>query len=616
MNKAALHISSERDHSPGRPDEQRAEEKKRLRAGIKEDSMFDIVHSPHLSYPEPVPVVKDPVVLGLNVTTGGYYSHNASAALVRHGRILSLCEQERLDRVKDSGSFPARAAQACLDAAGMDITAVDALAVATDPHFVAMRTGRSPDLSVVETVWLRMYHQFGSVPPLLFLVGHHLAHAASAFYPSGFSDGLVISWDGGGDNQSTVVYRGGESGIEQISEYRFSLGNLYNKFRKFLNLSDKGSLMGLASYGAKEMGLLEGYVHPEGLKVHPALQFARGREFLTDPELLSRLGPPRLSSQPIGERHVAVAAQAQYAVERLCRGVVEQARILHPSPRLCLAGGVALNATFNGMIWREGLFEDLFIQPNAPDGGLSLGAALEAARRLSGRVPRNGRMQHTFYGPSFTAEQVEKTLNLCRLPARRVESEEALLAEVAGALDRGSVVGWFQGRMEWGPRALGNRSILADPRSKAMADKVNDLIKYRDEWRPFALSILAEHADEYLLNAYPDPFMITTAPVRTKRAGRIAAVVHADGTTRPQFVQKETNPRYWSLLDHFRRRTGVPGVLNTSFNLKGEPIVCSPLDAIRTFASSGLDMLVMGEWVLEKEPYPSAARRPGVSRKG
>jgi carbamoyltransferase len=575
--------------------------------------MFDFVHSPHMPHPDSLPVVQDPVVLGLNVTTGGYYSHNASAALIRNGKILSLCDQERLDRVKDSGSFPARAAQTCLEAAGIDISVVDAVAVGTDPLFVAMRTNRQSDLSVVETVWLRLHHQFGRVPPILLLVGHHLAHAASAFYPSGFSDALVISWDGGGDNQSTVAYRGNANGLDQIAEYPFSLGNLYNKFRKFLNLSDKGSLMGLASYGVKEAGLLDGYVDLDGLKVHPALQFARGREFLTDPELLARLGTPRLADEPIGERHVTVAAQAQHAVERLCRGVVEEARILYPSPRLCLAGGVALNATFNGMLWREGLFEDLFIQPNAPDGGLSLGAALEGARRLSGRVPHNGRMSHVFYGPSFTSDLVEKTIRLCRLPARRVGSEEMLFTEVAGALERGAVVGWFQGRMEWGPRALGNRSILADPRSKAMADKVNDLIKYRDEWRPFALSILAEHADDYLVKAYPDPFMLTTAPVKPGRAERIPAVVHADGTTRPQFVYRDTNPRYWGLLECFRQRTGVPGILNTSFNVKGEPIVCSPLDAIRTFASSGLDMLVLGEWILEKEPQPPVTRRACAS---
>lgn len=561
--------------------------------------LFTLVHSPHAPGRERLPQSEVPVVLGLNVTRGGFYSHNASAALVRGGDILALCEQERLDRVKDSGRFPAEAAQACLDQAGIAMGEVAAVAVATDPYFVARRLGREPELDVVEEVYRKLLYRFGQTPPLLVLVNHHLAHAASAFYPSGFADALVVSWDGGGDNQSTVAYRADKDGIRQIREYGFSLGTLYNKFRRQLNLSEKGSLMGLASYGRRGGEMLEGFFDPEKLTIAPALQFAQGGEFMVDETLLSRVGPPRLPGVPLEQRHADLAAQVQYVVETMCRAVVGDALALSPSSRLCLAGGVALNATQNGRLWREGLFQDIFFQPNATDGGLSLGAALEAVRRLTGEVPPCPPMEHAFFGPSFGETEIEQTLALCRVPAVRL-SDEALFAQVASWLDQGLVVGWFQGRSEWGPRALGNRSILADPRSKDMADKVNNIIKYREEWRPFALSVLAERAGEYLESPYPDPFMITTAPVREERKSDLAAVVHSDGTTRPQFVRAGTNPRYAALIKAFAAISGVPGVLNTSFNLKGEPIVCTPRDALRTFFSSGLEALVLGNHVVKK----------------
>jgi carbamoyltransferase len=560
--------------------------------------MFEQIFSSYSS-DTVLPKLDVPLVLGLNVPQTGPYSHNASAALVRGAEILALCEQERFDRIKDSGRFPAAAIQACFNCSGLSMTDVDAVALSTDPFFVSRRTGRKADTTIFEQVWRKLLMAFGEVPDTLILVNHHLSHAASAFYVSGFNDSLVVSWDGGGDNQHTVVYWGDDSGITQVDEFQVSFGNLYNKFRNFLNLSDKGSLMGMASYGIKKRDILAGYYDPNSVSISPALQFASGGEFIVDNKLLAKLGKHRLPSEPIHDRHVAVAAQAQFAVEELCFSVMNKALAKKPARRLCLAGGVALNATFNGMIWRSGLFDRMYIQPNAPDGGLCLGAALEAVRILSGRRPQCAAMDHAYYGPMFSREEIKATLDLCGIPAMEV-CENELMKRTVDYLTDGRVVGWFQGRMEFGPRALGNRSILADPRSKAMADKVNGIIKYRDEWRPFALSVLEADAENLLVNPCPDPFMITTSPVREDAVSKIAAVTHSDGTTRPQYVYKETNPRYHALLTKFKEATGVPGLLNTSFNLKGEPIVCTPKDALRTFFSSGMEVLVLGEFIVTK----------------
>lgn len=560
--------------------------------------MFKTLFSPHSDF-LPLPTINTPVVLGLNVPQSGPYSHNASAALVRGGDILALCEQERFDRVKDSGRFPADAIQSCFDIAGLTMSDVDAIALATDPFFVSERIGREPDTAVIDLVWRKLLMAFGEVPDTLILVNHHLSHAASAFYVSGFDDALVVSWDGGGDNQHTVIYGGDENGITQLEEFSVSFGNLYNKFKNFLNLSDKGSLMGLASYGEKKRDLLAGYYDPESVHIAPELQFASGGGYLVDETLLEKLGNHRLPEEPIGDRHVTVAAQVQHAVEELCFSVIDKALKKRSSRRLCLTGGVALNATFNGKLWRRGLFDTLYIQPNAPDGGLCLGAALEAVHLISGRRPACSVMNHAYYGPEFSREEIKDTLDLCGIPAEEVTDKE-LMDRTVNYLTDGRVVGWFQGRMEFGPRALGNRSILADPRSKDMADKVNNIIKYRDEWRPFALSVLETDAADLLENPCPDPFMITTSPVKKEAVSKIAAVTHSDGTTRPQYVLAETNPRYHELLSRFKDATGVPGVLNTSFNLKGEPIVCTPKDALRTFFSSGMEVLVLGNFIVKK----------------
>jgi len=540
-----------------------------------------------------------PVILGLNVPTTGIYSHNASAALVRGGEILALCEQERLDRIKDSGRFPAAAIHSCLKTAGIGMPEVDAIALAKDPYFVQSRIGTVPDETFFILMYQKLISNFGRVPDVLLLVNHHLSHAASCFYPCGAEQSLVITWDGGGDNQHTVAYRGNADGIVQLQEHPYSMGNLYNKFRRHMNLSDKGSLMGLASYGKKEPGSLAGYYDADQVWISPGLQFARGGEYIIDPDLLRAVGAHRLPDTPINGCHAQTAAYVQHAVEKLSRSIVDKALARYPSRTLCLAGGVALNATFNGVLWREGIFDDIFIQPGAHDGGLSLGAALEAVRILTGTPPRCERMRHAAYGPSFNDEDIAQTLKICRLESRRLD-DDALLDQVAGWLADGLVIGWFQGRMEWGPRALGNRSILADPRRKEMADKVNQIVKYRDEWRPFALSILAEKAQAYLDNPCPDPFMITTAPVREDKREAVAAVTHADNTTRPQFVDQKTAPRYHALIGRFAEKTGVHGLLNTSFNLKGEPIVCTPKDAVRTFFSSGLEILVLGNHIVQK----------------
>jgi carbamoyltransferase len=327
-----------------------------------------------------------------------------------------------------------------------------------------------------------------------------------------------------------------------------------------------------------------------------ATRLLLGKESAPLAQIERRLGPKREPESEIGEKHKNLAWAVQDACEAammtLARAAVEKTR----SRNLCLAGGVALNSKANGKIAASGQIDRIFVQPAAGDDGVCLGAALVPYMDGGGKLPVR-KMRHAYLGPQSSEEEIARTLETYKLKATRVSDQATAAAQM---LADGKILGWFQGRMEFGPRALGSRSILADPRDPGMNAKVNNAVKFREWWRPFAPSMLSEAASEYIESATDSPFMILTAQVRPEKRGVIPSVTHVDGSARPQTVERDVNPLYWRLIQQFGERTGVPVVLNTSFNLRGEPIVCTPTDAIRTFFSSGMDALVIGNFVVEK----------------
>jgi carbamoyltransferase len=314
--------------------------------------------------------------------------------------------------------------------------------------------------------------------------------------------------------------------------------------------------------------------------------------------MTSLLGPARVSESDINDRHKNIAYAVQDACETAMMNVVRMAIDKTRCRNLCLAGGVALNSKANGKILAAGLVENMFVQPAASDDGVALGAALAPYLDSSGKLP-NKRMRHAYLGPSFDDDTIEVVLRTYKLRYARLQDPGEAAAEL---LSQGKILGWFQGRMEFGPRALGSRSILADPRDPEMNAKVNNAVKFREWWRPFAPSLKKEAAGDYLESATDSPFMVLTAQVRPEKRSVIPSVTHIDGSARPQTVEKEINPIYWRLIDEFGKRTGVPVLMNTSFNLRGEAIVHTPTDAVRTFFSSGMDALVIGPFLVEKGP--------------
>jgi carbamoyltransferase len=377
-----------------------------------------------------------------------------------------------------------------------------------------------------------------------------------------------------------------------------SVGYFFSEITEFLGFqrnSDEWKVMGLAPYGQPGVDLspfIDLKTNP--YRVHTDKLIAAG----SDPfaEMKKLLGPVRVAESEISDRHKNVAYAAQDACEIAVVNVVRLAMQKTGSRNLCMAGGVALNSKANGKIAASGMVEDFFVQPAASDDGVALGAALAPYLDSGGKLP-NRAMRHAYFGPAFDDEAIENALRTYKLRYTRLNDVAGTIAEL---LAGGKIIGWFQGRMEFGPRALGSRSILADPRDPEMNAKVNNAVKFREWWRPFAPSFKKEAAGEFLESATDSPFMILTAQVRPDKRTIIPSVTHVDGSARPQTVEKEINPLYWQLIDEFGRRTGVPVIMNTSFNLRGEAIVHTPTDAVRTFFSSGMDALSIGSFLVEK----------------
>src|SRR6267142_224514 len=557
------------------------------------------------------------ITLGINYNK----THDSAACIVRDGEVVFAVAEERLSRIKHDASFPQMAIQACLNFANVRGDQLDEACFGWTRAGAGFRhdlkclaTGGLPltYLNVVTTTiyFLSMWHQesgakrfrdlFGGAKVRMRFVDHHLSHAISAYAYSGLEDAAVVVMDGRGAWEATSIWHGSRGRLQHVATIPFpdSLGLFYSEFTSYLGFqrnSDEWKVMGLAPYGAPGVKL-DAFIEPEAApyRVNYKRLFGNGNGSFSG--MTPLLGPARAPESEIDERHKNVAYAVQEACELAMMNVVRLAVEKTGCRNLCLAGGVALNSKGNGRIAASGLVEKIFVQPAASDDGVALGAALAHYLENGGRLP-NTAMRHAYFGPSFDDAAIETALRTYKLSYTRLDDPAGTAAEL---LSQRKILGWFQGRMEFGPRALGSRSILADARDPEMNAKVNNAVKFREWWRPFAPSLKKEAAAEYLESVTDSPFMILTAQVRPEKRGVIPSVTHVDGSARPQTVEKDINPLYWRLLDEFEKRTGVPVIMNTSFNLRGEAIVHTPTDAVRTFFSSGMDALVIGSFLVEK----------------
>ena len=557
------------------------------------------------------------------LTLGINYSqmHDSSACIARDGELLFAVAEERLSRVKHDARFPALAIQACLDFARAGADQLDYVAFGWSPpraaylHDLAdFARGRHPItfLNVLNSTrhFLSMHHQkggqrrftqrFGPTKARMLFVHHHLGHAISTYAHSGFDEAAVVVVDGRGAWEATSIWHGRNGKLEPVLTLPWpnSLGLFYAAFTEYLGFqpySDEWKVMGLAPYGQPGVDLGDFVTLDHGLH-HVDGRHLLGGGSSFGARITERLGPKRVPESEIEPRYKDVAFAVQDVCEKAMKGIVEVALKKTGCRKLCLAGGVALNSKANGLILSSGMVESIFIQPAASDDGVALGAVLAPYLENGGRLPVKA-LRQVYLGSAFEDAEIEKVLRTYKLRWTRLGDAADTTAELLAA---GKIIGWFQGRMEFGPRALGCRSILADPRDPDMNNKVNNAVKFREWWRPFAPSMLAEAAGDFLESAVDSPFMILTSPVKPEKRSVIPSVTHVDGSARPQTVEEKINPLYWRVIKKFGERTGVPVIMNTSFNLRGEAIVNSPTDAIRTFFSSGMDALVIGSFLVEK----------------
>lgn len=554
---------------------------------------------------------------------------DSAAALVTAEGIVAAVAEERLTREKTTGAFPVNAIQYCLRAGGLTPADVDYVAhgFAYEPYnefFAATEEGRqqyqevfSPD---VQRRNLTRYFPDSGWAAKFVAVDHHLAHAASAFYPSGFSQALILVSDGMGEAHSMTAAVGDGADITVLRHVPalHSLGILYGVFTLYLGFNfgvDEYKVMGLAPYGDPRefYGTVSGLIHlrDDGTYSVPVLaQNVSALDKQTHRGVLGSLadllGPPRAPGSDVTQRHKDIAAALQAAIQACQLHVLTHFQRQTGLERLCLAGGVALNCSLNGVISRRRLFKRVFTQPAAGDDGVALGAALHVQHSRDPHFTRR-RMTLPLWGPAFdAAEMAAAASRHTGCVTQVVPGGDALCDDVAQRLAAGQIAGWFQGRMEYGPRALGSRSILADPRDPAMRDRINALVKRRESFRPFAPIVTSEAASTYFDIRPGEEEMYAhmnfVAPVRPQFRDLLPAVTHVDGSARLQTVSRDHSPLLWQLLKSFEALTGVPVLLNTSFNVKGQPIVCTPDEALDTFLLAQLDLLVMGNLIVTADP--------------
>jgi len=562
-------------------------------------------------------------ILGIN-----YFYHDTSACVVQDGELTTAVEQERFSRVKHTWQFPTDAIDRALRESGLEPGDVTDVAVSIDPGKHRLRKmSFAPTLGrrvlpfvkhemlrarAREKEFARWWESmFGGLarPPRLHRVGHHLSHIAGSFFVSSYERAALLSIDGSGEWSTTWLGHTDGTSFDCISESFFpnSLGSFYESATEFCGFRpnyDEGKTMGLAPFGDPErfyaqMSRLVDVDDLGRLSVDGSyFAYQNWGNRRCGPKYIEAFGRPRGRHDEIEKHHEDVAAAAQKVLEER---VLEMCRVIEgrtDADYLVIAGGVALNSVMNGRILRETRFKDLYVMPAAGDNGTSIGAAYYVYNHVLGQSKRYHHLD-PYLGPSYCPEVIEALLKECKLPYERSAD---VCVDTARLLKDGEIVGWFQGRMEIGPRALGNRSILCDPTLQQMKDKINADVKHREAYRPFAPSALADRASEFFDIDVEAPFMLKVCPVRPEKRDVLPAITHVDGSARLQTVRRETNERYYRLIEEFGKLSGVPVVLNTSFNIMGEPIVESPVQAIRCFFSTGIDVLVLGDFIIRKKP--------------
>jgi carbamoyltransferase len=594
------------------------------------------------------------------------FYHDSAAALLIDGRIIAAAQEERFTRHKHDSDFPIHAARYCLKAGGIEARELDSVVFYEKPFvkferlietYVAFAPRGFPSFLKAMPLWLKeklflkrlLRERLSALDKKvdwderLLFAEHHLSHAASAFFPSPFQEALILTMDGVGEWATTSAALGSDNKIQIQREIRFphSLGLLYSAFTYYTGFkvnSGEYKVMGLAPYGRPVYAetILENLID-----LHEDGSFALNLDYfdyctgltMVNRRFESLFGtPPRKPDELLEQRHMDLAASIQVVTEMAIRKLAKNLAGTFGQRNLCLAGGVALNCVANGKLLRDGDFDNIWIQPAAGDAGGALGAAL-AAQHIhyeAARIVDNSRdsMQGSYLGPEYDTEEIAAALETAGAVYRSAE-EADLIAEAVDALCMGKAVAWFQGRMEFGPRALGARSILGDARSPVMQKLLNIKVKFRESFRPFAPSVLREDLAEWFDIDCDSPYMLFVADVAHQRRramtekenvlfgidklnvvrSEIPAVTHVDYSARIQTVHRDTNPRYHRLLAAFKERTGCPVLVNTSFNIRGEPIVCTPSDAYRCFMGTDIDLLVCGDFILRKEDQSSVLRK-------
>ena len=605
----------------------------------------------------------------MNILGISAFYHDSAAALLQDGKITAAAQEERFTRKKHDPGFPAHAVEFCLHYGGISLSDLDAVVFYDKPflkferlletYYAFAPRGFRSFLSAIP-VWVKekiflkklIHEELEKIDPLskgkikLLFTDHHLAHAASAFFPSPYTESAILTIDGVGEWATASIGWGRDGKIEMLKEMKFphSVGLLYSAFTHYLGFrvnSGEYKLMGLAPYGDPGSQRVKSYreaicKHLMDLKQDGSIwlnqeyfDYATGLSMVKDDKWEELFGLPRRTAESeIDQRHGDLAMAIQQVTEEIFFRMAKTARKLTGAKTLCLSGGVALNCVANGKLLRDGIFDDIWVQSAAGDAGGALGAAYAAHHLYFGKERKadnkTDQMQGAYLGPEFGDSDIQVLTRRFKAPYQYYEDPERLSDAVAGHLAEGKAVGWFQGRMEWGPRALGGRSILGDARNKEMQKRLNLKIKFRESFRPFAPSVLDEDASAYFETDKPSPYMLLIADIKKDRRiplpedyhqqplrdklyyvrSDIPAVTHLDYSARLQTVHKETNPRFWSLINAFKGKTGCAVLVNTSFNVRGEPIVCTPEDAYRCFMRTDMDCLVLGNFVFHKTEQP------------
>jgi carbamoyltransferase len=569
-------------------------------------------------------------ILGINC-----YGHDSSAALVKDGSLVCAGEEERFNRQKHYSWFPEKSVQFCLEHEKIKFSDISKVAYYWQPwqepgniikhvlrylpHSLKLFSGASLGIDFKKRfpLMLRLKSEIKArygVDVDVEYVPHHACHAASAFYPSGFDESAILCLDGIGEWSTAWFGQASGTRVSKIKSIEFphSLGFLYSAITKYVGFEPNDGewkVMGLAPYGkptfySKFCDILT--LEPEGgfkLDLQYFDYHLSGAKRWVSPKFLNEFGPQRSDdSDEIGQHYIDIAASMQKRVEDAMVHCASYLQKLTKSTNLCLAGGVALNCVANGIIAERAGFTRVFVPPSPGDSGTSIGAALNVFYRENPTSQNVSKLHHAYLGPSFTNDEIKVLLDSTSASYEYFEDIEIRTAKLIAA---GKIIGWFNGRMEFGPRALGARSIIANPAISSMKDEINARVKFREGFRPFAPSVLEEHQKDFFENDLPSRFMSFIFKIRRERHEEIPAVTHIDGTGRLQTVSKELSPSYWRMINEFYKITGIPLILNTSFNVKGEPIVCSPMDALNCFRKANLDYLVLNNFLVRGDGQKS-----------